>query len=431
MAVAALLVACTASACSTPSDSSTGEGPVARSVVQRDTTPVVAPADAELLRKGNTAFATDLYQTLRSDSGAQGENIFFSPHSISTAIAMTYAGARANTEKEIASTLHFDLPQDRLHPALDALDLALESRGKNQQGKDGEPFRLHSTNSLWGAPDMPFVPTFLDTIAKNYGAGVRLTDFVKDPEAARQQINRWVEKETEDRIKELLKQGVISPATRLVLVNAIYFNAAWQRPFSPERTTKATFHGAAGDTPVDMMRTEHSFRYAETENYKAVGVPYAGSELSFVAVLPMDLSSFESKLGTYVDEISSSFGGARGESLGNAEVDLALPKFKIEGESFSLKSALKAQGMKDAFEPGVANLTGMANADLYISDVVHKAFIDVDEHGTEAAAATAAVGDTTSAPEKIYSVTFDRPFVFFIRDDATGAILFLGRVAKP
>jgi serpin B len=403
----------------------TPDGPVAQSTLARNTQPTVSGADALELRAGDTAFAADLYQTLAKDPAFSGKNMFFSPHSISTALAMTYAGARGNTASQMAGALHFTLPQDRLHPALDALDLSLSSRGQGAKGDDGKAFRLRVTNSLWGAPQIPFAEPFLDTLATSYGAGVRLTDFQKDPEAARHTINGWVDGQTEDRIKELLGPGTIQQDTRLVLVNAIYFNAAWATPFDPKATRPATFHGAAGDVDAQMMSEGGELAYAEGQGWQAVSLPYDGKELSLIAVLPQDLASFE-----------AGFAGAQAESIVSsmrtAAVNLSLPKFKIEGSSVSLKTALAARGMTDAFTPGVADFSGMTTAEsLSISDVIHQAFVSVDEAGTEAAAATAVIMTGSAAPTKVVDVTFDRPFVFFVRDDATGAVLFLGRVTSP
>jgi serpin B len=386
----------------------------------------VPSTDAETLRDGNTAFATDVYRTLRNDPSFAGKNLFFSPHSISTALAMTYAGARGTTEKEMAAAMHYGLPQDRLHPALNALALALASRGAGQKSTDeGEPFRLRTTSSVWAAPQIPFEASFVDTLSKNYGAGLRLTDFAQDPDVARGMINDWVRKETEDRIKDLLPAGSLTRGTRLVLTSAIYFNAAWQAPFPKSMTAKRAFHGAGGDVEVDMMGPVHagSLPYAAGQGYQAVALPYAGGELSFIAVLPDDFASFESSFtAKQVASIVS--------SLAPNEVNVSLPKFRIDGASLSLKAVLRAQGMQQAFDEAAADFSGMTTAErLSISDVVHKAFVSVDEEGTEAAAATAVVsavtGGSVSTPIEI---DFDRPFVFFVRDNATGAILFLGRL---
>jgi serpin B len=423
----AVLAGCSASSTS-PSDPSkpstpSDDGTVVASQQSRIMQPSVPDADATALRDGNTAFAADLYQTLRSDPDWQGKNVFFSPYSISLALAMAYAGAHGNTETQMASAMHYTLPQAKLHPALDALDLALASRGQGAKGDDGKAFRLRVTNSMWGAPQTTFAPAYLDTIAQNYGAGIRLTDFAANPEAARGTINSWVDKETDDRIKELLPVGSIDEATRLVLVNAIYFNAAWQTPFEKALTQAGTFHGIGGDSPAQLMRQGGELAYAKGTGWQAVSLPYDGNELSFIAVLPDQFSAFESAFSA---EQASSIAS----SLASKPVELELPKFKIEGASFSLKKALVARGMTDAFDDTKADLSGItATERLHVSDVVHQAFVSVDEAGTEAAAATAVVSAGTAAPtDPPVKLTIDRPFVFFVRDNATGAILFLGRV---
>jgi serpin B len=391
---------------------------MAVSALSRNTAPDVAPGDAQALADGNRAFAADLYGTLAGDPAFHGKNLFFSPHSISTALAMTYAGARAATASQMASALHFTLPEDKLHPALDALDLALASRSGTA---DGPAFVLRIVNSMWGAPQTKFEPAFLDTLAVDYGAGVRLTDFSADPEAARSTINAWVDQQTEDRIKELLPGGSLSPATVFVLVNAVYFHAGWLVPFDPGQTQAATFHAAAGDTQVEMMNQSGELAYAEGDGWQAVEIPYAGRQLSMVAVLPTDLGAFEAKLtGAALGSIVA--------AIQPAEVTLSLPKFKIDGGSFSLKTALQARGMTDAFEDK-ADFTGISTSGpIAISDVYHQAFVTVDEKGTEATAATAVVGVALSALTKKATVHFDRPFVVLIRDRQTGAVLFLGRL---
>lgn len=390
--------------------------------------PTVPAADATALRDGNTAFAADLYQVLRADPDWQGKNVFFSPYSISLALAMAYAGARGNTETQMASAMHYTLPQAQLHPAFDALDLALSSRGQGAKGDDGKAFRLKVTNSMWGAPQDTFVPAYLDTLAQSYGAGIRLTDFAANPEAARGTINTWVDGQTEDRIKELLPAGSIDGSTRLVLVNAIYFNAAWQTPFEKTATKPGTFHGVGGDSAAELMEESASLPYAKGDGWQAVSLPYDGNELSLVAVLPDQLGAFE-----------TAFSAEKANSIASSlafgpEVDLQLPKFKIEGASFSLKKALQARGMTDAFDEGKADLSGMTSTErLHVSDVIHQAFVSVDEAGTEAAAATAVIsaGETAIGPAlEVVHLTLDRPFLFFVRDNATGAILFLGRVVK-
>jgi serpin B len=395
---------------------------VALSDKQRDTSPNASASDLATLVDGNSKFAFDLYQVVSH----QGGNLFYSPYSISLALAMTYAGARGETEQQMADTLHFALQQDRLHPAFNSLDLALASRGEGAKGKDDKGFRLHIVNAIWGQQDYQFLPAFLDVLAENYGAGLRLLDFVKEPEQSRITINDWVSDQTEGKIEDLIPQGVIDTLTRLVLTNAIYFNAAWQNPFDEKLTSNGTFHLLeGGDVTVPMMKQTHSFGYATGDGYQAVDLPYDGNELSMIILLP-DSGKFESvqnSLNTaLVDQIVS--------DLQSREVDLTMPKFQFESE-FGLADTLAAMGMPVAFSPD-ADFSGMTgNRELSITDVVHKAFVSVDEAGTEAAAATAVVVGLTSIPEQPVQVTVDRPFMFLIRDIETGTILFIGRIANP
>jgi serpin B len=395
---------------------------VALSDKQRDTSPNANASDLATLADGNSKFAFDLYQVVSH----QGGNLFYSPYSISLALAMTYAGARGETEQQMADTLHFALQQDRLHPAFNSLDLALASRGEGAKGKDDKGFRLHIVNAIWGQKDYQFLPEFLDVLAENYGAGLRLLDFVREPEPSRITINDWVSDQTEGKIKDLIPQGVIDALTRLVLTNAIYFNAAWLTPFDKELTSNGTFHLLeGGDVTVPMMRQSHSLGYATGDGYQAVELPYDGNELSMIVLLP-DTGKFES--------VQNSLDAALAEhivsDLQSREVDLTLPKFQFESE-FSLADTLAAMGMPAAFS-GDADFSAMTgNRELTITDVVHKAFVSVDEAGTEAAAATAVVVGLTAVPEQPVQVTVDRPFMFLIRDIQTGTILFIGRVVNP
>jgi len=395
---------------------------VALSDKQRDTSPNASASDLATLVDGNSKFAFDLYQVVSH----QGGNLFYSPYSISLALAMTYAGARGETEQQMADTLHFALQQDRLHPAFNALDLALASRGEGAKGKDDKGFRLHIVNAIWGQKDYQFLPEFLDVLAENYGAGLRLLDFMREPEPSRITINNWVTDQTEGKIKDLIPQGVIDDLTRLVLTNAIYFNAAWLTPFDKELTSNGTFHLLeGGDITVPMMRQTHSLGYATGDGYQAVELPYDGNELSMIILLP-DIGKFESVQNSLdaalVEHIVS--------DLQSRQVDLTMPKFQFESE-FSLADTLAAMGMPAAFS-GDADFSAMTgNRELTITDVVHKAFVSVDEAGTEAAAATAVVVGLTAVPEQPVQVTVDRPFMFLISDIETGTILFIGRVVNP
>jgi serpin B len=339
---------------------------------------------------------------------------------------MTYAGARGETEQQMANALHFILPQDRLHPAFNSLDLELSQRGEGAQGKDGEGFRLNIINAIWGQKDYEFLTTFLDTLAENYGAGLRLLDFISAPDESRLTINNWVSDQTEGRIEDLIPQGLINELTRLVLTNAIYFNAAWQYPFSEDMTEDGPFYLLdEGEVTIPMMRQTESFGHAEGEEYQAVELPYDGGELSMVILLPQSdqFEAFEGSLDTQrVDSIV--------KALELKQVALTMPQFEFES-SFSLREILAMMGMPVAFSEG-ANFSGMTgNRDLFIADVVHKAFVSVDEAGTEAAAATAVVMELTAVPETSVKVTIDHPFIFLIRDVETGTILFVGRVVNP
>ncbi len=397
-------------------------GTVLSSNKQRITSPDTSQTDLSTLVDGNSTSAFDLYQALRDTEG----NLFYSPYSISLALAMTYAGARDATEKQMADALRFLLPQDRLHPAFNSLDLTLASRGQGAKGKDEKGFRLHIVNAIWGQKDYNFLTAFLDLLAENYGAGLRILDFIKDPEEARKTINEWVSGQTEERIKDLIPQGAINELTRLVLTNAIYFNAAWQYPFDKAATSDGNFILLNGDKiTVPMMRQTQSFGYAEEDGYQAVELPYDGRELSMVILLPEEgqFDSFESSLSSQqVNDVI--------QKMENRQVVLSMPKFEYES-SFGLKKALTDLGMAVAFTPN-ADFSGMdGKRDLFVQDVLHKAFVSVDEAGTEAAAATAVVVGVTSVPTNTIELKIDRPFIFLIRDIGTGTILFVGRVVNP
>ena len=398
------------------------QGESVRSNKPRASAPEVAAPDLADLVGGNSAFAFDLYQALRKKDG----NLFYSPYSISLALAMTYAGARGETERQMAGALHFVLPQEWLHPAFNSLDQALASRGQGAQGQDGKGFRLNVVNAIWGQQGYQFLPAFLDLLAENYGAGLRVLDFASAPEEARTTINEWVSEQTEDRIKDLIPQGAVDALTRLVLTNAIYFNAAWADAFEAAQTQDGPFHLLdGGEVSVPLMRQTGGFGYAEGEGYQAVELPYDGRELAMVVLLPQagDFERFESALDAgRVEQIIG--------SLEYQQVRLTMPRFEFES-GFSLKEALAALGMADAFSEQ-ADFSGMTGQrDLFISEVVHKAFVSVDEAGTEAAAATAVIMKLTAAVEEPVEVTMDRPFIFLIRDLETGAILFVGRVVEP
>jgi len=394
-------------------------GEVLKSDKERITSPDVSTSEQALLVEGNSAFAFELYQAIKGEE----DNLFYSPYSISLALAMTYAGARGETAQQMADTLQFLLDQDKLHPAFNWLDAELAKRGEGAAGKDGEGFRLNIVNAIWGQKDYEFLSAFLDVLAENYGAGLRILDFITETEKSRLTINDWVSDQTEGRIEDLIPQGAIDALTRLVLTNAIYFNAAWAYPFDDDMTADGPFYLLdGGQVTVPMMKQTESFGYTEGEGYQAVELPYDGGELSMVILLP-EAGNFEAfEEGLQAQQVCDII-----SSLQATQIGLNMPKFEFDSE-FNLKDTLADMGMPIAFT-GDADFSGMTgNRELSISDVVHKAFVAVDEAGTEAAAATAVIMKLTAAPEQ---VTIDRPFIFLIRDIDTGAILFVGRVLNP
>jgi serpin B len=395
----------------------------ASSPVQRIVDPQVPTADATTLASDNAAFAFDVYKQLVLTN----TNLVFSPASISIALAMTYAGAAGTTATEMAQTLHFSLPPDRLHPAFNALDQALASRGQGYSGADGGPMQVNIVNALWAEKTYAFRSDFLDTLAANYGAGVNLLDFINAPEPSRVTINTWVANQTNNKIQDLLPSGSVDSSTRLVLTDAVYLNAAWKSPFDPNDTYDGSFTLFDGSSvTVKFMNAEDSILPAvQGTNFVAASLPYADDRLSLVIVVP-DAGQF-SQVESSLDSTALATLVA---GLTSQQVILSLPRFKIETGA-DLVDLLKAMGMTSAFISGVADFSGMdGTQNLFIGDVVHKAFIDVAERGTEAAAATGVVMSKASLPMGL-TVRADRPFLYFLRDQPTGAILFMGRVLDP
>lgn len=377
-------------------------------------------ADIATLTADDAAFGFDVLA-----KAAAKENFFASPHSMSIALAMTYGGARGATQAQMAKALHFTLPDARLHAAFGSLDLELARRA-DKPVESGEAFELSILNSLWGQRGYTFLPAYLDLLAENYGAGLSLLDFVSNPEGSRAAINGWVSDKTKTRIPELIPQGVITTATVLVLTNAIYFKASWKEPFEASATVDGPFTKLDGTTSTArFMRQTKERRYASGADWEALELPYAGDDVSMLFVLPAKdkFESFRAGLdGARLGEIVA--------ALGSRSVEMAIPRFSFRTQ-LGVKPVLRALGMTDAFEGGVADFSGMdGTKNLFIQDVVHEAFVAVDEKGTEAAAATAVVVGRTSAPER---ATFkaERPFLIVIRDNPTGAVLFVGQVMSP
>lgn len=382
-----------------------------------------APADdvTELVL-GNAGFGGALYRELRDGD----QNLIVSPYSVSVALAMTYAGARGETEAGMAKALSFTLPSSRLHPAFNSLDQALASRGQGAQGKDGKPFRLTVVNQLFGQKGHPFLPEYLDLIAENYGAGLRGMDFIRSPDPSRKAINDWAEARTEGLIKDLLPEGAVSTDTRLVLANAVYFNAAWKQPFEKSNTAPGDFHLRDGAVrSVQMMRNAKlRAGVAETDDYVAVDLPYDGGEVAMLLVLPKT-----ERFGAVESQLSGAFFEGVTKKLNEESLELTLPRFTVSGKK-ELKEPLSKLGMAEAF--GNADFSGIDGArSLVITDVFHEAVVIVDEEGTEAAAVTAVLTGETAAGDPKRKIRFDRPFLFAIRDVQTGAVLFLGRVLAP
>lgn len=367
------------------------------------------------LVRGNTEFACDLYQRLRADSG----NLFFSPYSISMALAMTTAGAAGETARQIDETLHFP---DNVHPA--AAELIRRLQGES----DARHYELSVVNSLWGQRGFAFLPDFLNRLAASYASELRQVDFASAAEQARRDINRWVEGQTNERIRDLLQPGMLDSLTTLVLVNAIYFKAAWRTQFQERLTTEGLFRVSAEQTvAVPLMAQQNRFRHGAGEGYAALELPYEDDELSMLLLLPDEvdgLPELEAALDSRL--LAQILAG-----LKPRQVRVELPRFSASS-TFNLAATLGQMGMPDAFVLGTADFSGITVQEpLAISHVVHKAFVDVDEAGTEAAAATAVVFLRGSAPRAEIHFRVDRPFLFLIRDHGTGSVLFMGRVTNP
>ena len=386
-------------------------------VVAMDTKAKEPPQKVDLQKTlvgGNNEFAFNLYNQLGGTSG----NMFFSPYSISTALGMTYAGARGETEKQMADTLNFKLPQDDLHNAFGELADGLE--------EDAGDYRLDIANALWAQKGFGFKKSFIDTVVSNYDSVVNEADFVNAAEPARKEINGWVEDKTNDKIKELITKDILTPDTVMVLVNAIYFKGDWSDQFDKKHTREADFW-IAPDKKVktDMMYKQAEYEYFGDDDFQAIELPYKGDDLSMVIVLPKEkdgLKNIERELARDFDDMLF--------SLKKQKVRLYLPKFTMTTK-FELSGTLAKMGMPDAFSSR-ANFSDMTESEkVAISNVIHKAFVAVDEEGTEAAAATGVIISKTSVGPRIPIFRADRPFIFVIRDNVSSSILFMGRLADP
>jgi serpin B len=370
---------------------------------------------------GNTAFAADLYGKLKPQEG----NLFFSPYSISTALAMTYGGARGDTAQQMAQALHFALPPNALAPAFGEMESSLNA--VQSQGH----VQLAVANSLWPQKDYKFLPDYLELCKKYFGTSIHPVDYVHDTEGARKTINAWVERKTNDKITDLLKPGSLDPSNVLVLVNAIYFKGKWAKRFEVSQTEEQPFYLSTNQSSTArLMQQTEEFGYSEFPDLQVLELPYTGNEVSMVVLLPRKPDG----LGELESQLTAPNLAKWTAHLWNRKVQVFLPTFKVTSE-FSLGETLADLGMPDAFQYRKADFSGMDGThDLYISKVVHKAYVDVDEAGTEAAAATGvvmtrALAIPTEQPIPVFRA--DHPFLFLIRDNETGSILFLGRVTDP
>ncbi len=370
-----------------------------------------------------TKFALNLYRKLASEDG----NLIYSPYSIYQAFLMVYAGADAETKAEIAQALEIEQDDDKdVHNLMNALNKLLTTQ-PSYLDSTAQPLQFNVANALWVQQDIEINQGFLDTLSANYNAGLKLVDFTK-PEDARQAINLWVAAQTNDKIKDLIPQGVLTELTRLVITNAVYFKGAWQNPFNPDKTASEPFFLLdGGEAVAEMMRTSYTGAGLVNDRYQAVKIPYQGGNYAMAVIMPSgDFSGFEQGLDEdALKMILSGFDGIFGQ------VNLGLPKFKSEN-SFNLGDQMKALGIQQAFDMQTADFSNISDKmDLYITDVLHKAFIDVNEEGTEAAAATAIAIGTTSMPADSWDITFDHPFIYLIYETTTNTVVFMGRVVAP
>jgi serine protease inhibitor len=378
------------------------------------------PPERNPLVPGSTEFALELHRRVRDE----GPNVVFSPFSISEAFAMAYAGARGETARQMAKTLRF--------PEADEVSSGFRELERRVAAvQRGGKVELAIANSLWPQTGEPLVPQTLKILKDFYGAAPTPVDYRKAPEEARRTINRWVEQKTRDKIKDLLPKDSVTPATRLTLANAIYFKGKWKGPFEKKETHDAPFLAADGKRPsVPLMHGSRKAGYVEVEGAQVLELPYEGDDLSLVVLLPrkndgllaLEDSLTASRLTEWIASADRAF----------QAVEVFLPRFRLEAE-FTLKKVLVPMGMADAFDPRRADFGALSTSPqgLFISEGFHKAFVDVNEEGTEAAAATALVMSAGSAASSKLVFRADHPFLFLIRDGATGTIFFLGRVTDP
>ncbi|XP_027522112.1 leukocyte elastase inhibitor isoform X1 [Corapipo altera] len=385
--------------------------------------PSLTAITMENLPNANSRFALDLFRRF-SEANPTG-NVFFSPVSVSAALAMVLLGAKGNTEAQVLKTLHFDKVED-IHSRFQTLTMDIN--------RSNAPYLLRLASRLFGEKSYSFLPDFLTNTRKLYGADLATVDFLQACDEARKEINQWVEQKTEGKIPDLLSEGSVDNSTRLVLVNAIYFKGNWAEKFKEADTTDMPFQLSKKERKtVKMMyqKNKFNFGYIPEEKVRVLELPYDGRELSMIILLPDDIEDDSTGLQKLEKQLTLEKlqEWTRPEHLYSTDVNVHLPKFKLE-ESYDLKSDLAAMGLLDVFDSGKADLSGMSGArDLFLSEVVHKAFVEVNEEGTEAAAATAGIAMLCMVIEEDFNA--NHPFLFFIRHNPTQTILFFGRYASP
>ncbi|ASJ03409.1 hypothetical protein A3L09_09130 [Thermococcus profundus] len=390
---------------------------LAAGCTEKATTNVQLSGNGELkVAAGEDTFAVEFYKEIAKGEG----NVLFSPYSIHTALAMTYEGVRGRTAGEMRSILH--LPEDRSERLSGFRKLITDLNPQNG------PYSLETANALWIQKDHPLKKSYVSIIKKYYLGTAEELDFSGDPEKAADTINRWTEEHTHGKIKDLVSPDSVRNS-RFVLTNAVYMSGRWVHPFEPELTANETFHTPSGDITVEMMHTAGVFNYTEVGGVQVLELPYRGGRVSMVVFLPRGVDGYRKLDGNMsVDYILDALGSMKPEN-----VSVSIPKFEMSTE-YKLKETLRRMGMVDAFTEG-ADFSGMSDERLFISDVIHKAYIKVAENGTEAAAATAVIG-YASAPvitrePKFIEFRADHPFAFIIVDKETKEILFMGRLVNP
>ena len=382
----------------------------------RNLTPEVSHDELLTLADSNNQFAFTLFDKLYDNETG---NIFFSPYSITEALAVVYAGANGDTKTEMASVLNFDINQEeQLHNRFNGLDLHLNQNDEN--------YTFEVANAMWPQKDFPVLDSYLNTIKVNYGANVKTLDYVNQTEASRIAINNWVEEKTHERIKDIIPKGEIDETTLLVLTNAVYFKGRWQSEFYEDDTKNATFTAEDGSTHeiAFMNQRELYYQYFKTDNYQAINVPYQKNRSSMLIILP-DEGAFSNA----INNIERIYRQTQ-ENMTSKNIALKMPKFEFHTPLYNIKEYLKMLGMNQPFLAS-ADFSNLSNTTLKIDAVLHKAFIKVDEKGTEATAATVVIDANVTKPPEPIVFNINRPFIFFIKDTLSGQILFMGVMRTP